>query len=218
MVLDRLDHRPDTPSALAHWYMGNLAPDCGVPVGFAEYNPPKDITHFKKESRYICPDTFAGEYLQADMADTERFWFCLGYFTHLSADVFWVRNVLSPEKKRFAALLERDKKAFYTLVKADWYDLETLWLGKRYAAGEGFAPLELLTALSGFPNRYMDFFPADAFTLRLDSLRKQYAPDVILPQLDRVRREYPVLSPDEEAALLDRFTETFSLHETRIRM
>ena len=47
-----------------------------------------------------------------------------------------------------------------------------------------------------------DFFPADAFTLRLRSLRELYAPDVILPQLAGVRREYPVLTPEEENCLL----------------
>ena len=210
MVLASLPEQPETPSDRLHWYMGNLAPDCGVPVGFAEYVPPKDITHFKKDGRYICPDTFSDAYLSNNDTDTERFWFCLGYYTHLAVDVFWVKNVLHPEKERFAALLARDKKAFYDLVKADWYDQEILWLGERYTAGESFAPLELLFRQTEFPNRYLDFFPADAFTLRLASLREQYAPDAVLPRLDRVRREYPVLSPAEEAGLLDRFVKTFS--------
>ena len=208
-ILTGLPENPSSETELIHWYMGNLAPDCGVPVGFAEYVPPKDITHFK-DGKYICPQTFARQYLQGEDTDRERYWFCLGYYAHLSTDVFWVLHVLNPEKKRFAALLEQDKKAFYALVKADWYDLETLWLGELYEAGKTFAPLSLLTAKAAFPNLYLDFFPPEAFTLRLDSLRAQYTPDAILPQLDRVRREYPVLSPTEEAKLLMQFTGTFS--------
>ena len=64
--------------------------------------------------------------------------------------------------------------------------------------------------LSEFPNRYLDFFPADAFTLRLNSLRELYTPDVILPQLDRVRRDYPVLTPEEENHLLSAFVDSIS--------
>ena len=212
MLLAKL---PQTPvgSARTHWYMGNLAPDCGIPVGFAEYIPPKDITHFKEDGRYICPATFAKKHLPADDKTSDRFWFCLGYYAHLSTDVFWVRNILNPEKKRYADLLAQDKKAFYTFIKKDWYDLETLWLGERYAVGETFAPLDLLLAQPDFPNRYLDFFPPDAFTLRLNSLRTQYAPETILPQLDRVRREYTVLTPMEEAEQLKRFVEDFTLQD-----
>ena len=209
LVLGRLPEKPVTEAESVHWYMGNVAPDCGVPVSFAEYMPPKDITHFK-DGKYICPKTFAERHLQGTEPAGERYWFCLGYYTHLSVDVFWVLNVLNPEKKRFSDLLERDKKAFYDLVKADWYDLETLWLGERYAAGQIFEPLGLLTAQKEFSNRFLDFFPPDAFTLRLDSMRLQYAPERILPQLQRVRRTYGILSPAEEAELLARFSGTFS--------
>ena len=65
-ILTGLPEKPSSETELIHWYMGNLAPDCGVPVGFAEYVPPKDITHFK-DGKYICPQTFARQYLQGGM-------------------------------------------------------------------------------------------------------------------------------------------------------
>ena len=210
MVLQHTGFADLPEDALIHWYMGNLAPDCGVPVGFAEYVPSKDVTHFKV-GKHPCPARFAEEYLTGDMScDPETLWFLRGYHAHLLTDVFWVENVLNPEKERFAPLHERDKKAFYALVKADWYDLDTLWLGELYAAGESFRPLEMLMALSDFTNRCLDFFPADAFTLRLRSLRELYAPDVILPQLAGVRRDYPVLTPEEEASLLSGLSDSIS--------
>ena len=212
VVLTELTEQPETESAIAHWYMGNLAPDCGVAVGFAEYVPPKDITHFKK-GKHSCPDAFADAYLRKTCTSSDAYWFYLGYYVHLLTDVFWVENVLNPEKERFADLYPRDRKAFYDLVKADWYDQEILWLGERYEAGEAFEPLEILTALSDFPNRYLDFFPPDAFTVRLTSLRTEYAPDAILPRLPRVRREYPILSPAEEDELLKRFAKNIQLSD-----
>ena len=209
-VLETFPDAPRTESEICHWYMGNLAPDCGIPVGFAEYVPSKDVTHFKV-GKHPCPARFAEAYLTGDRScDPETLWFLQGYHAHLLTDVFWVENVLNPEKERFAPLHERDRKAFYALVKADWYDLDTLWLGELYAAGETFRPLEMLMKLSDFPNRCLDFFPADAFTLRLHSLRELYAPDVILPQLAGVRRDYPVLTPEEEASLLSDLIDSIS--------
>ncbi|MBQ8641516.1 MAG: hypothetical protein IJ480_04800 [Clostridia bacterium] len=208
MVLSGLAENPSSAPELTHWYMGNLAPDCGVPVGFAEYVPAKDITHFHGEAG-TDPEKYARQYLTSEARrqyDRQQLWFLLGYYIHLCVDEFWKVHVLIPEKERYAALLARDKKAFYTLVKADWYDQEILWLGKRYEAGKLFAPLEMLMRQTEFPNRYLDFFPPDAFTLRLASLREQYVPEVILPKLPAVSREYPVLSPAEEEVLLARLS------------
>lgn len=209
MVLQHAGYADLPPDALIHWYMGNLAPDCGVPIGFAEYVPSKDITHFKV-GKHPSPERFAQIYLAGASHDRNALWFYRGYHTHLLTDVFWVENVLNPEKERFSPMPVQDKKAFYTLVKADWYDLDTLWLGELYAAGESFRPLELLMELPDFPNRYLDFFPADAFTLRLNSLKELYTPDVILPQLAGVRREYPVLTPEEENGLLSDLIDNIS--------
>ena len=209
-VLQYTGYSALSKDTLVHWYMGNLAPDCGVPVGFAEYVPSKDITHFK-EGKHTRPEKFAEMYLSDPLSlEHDALWFYRGYCTHLLTDIFWVENVLDPEKKRFSDLYARDKKAFYALVKADWYDLDTLWLGEVYAAGKSFAPLEMLFGQTEFPNRYLDFFPADAFTLRLTSLPELYSPAAILPQLESVRRGYPVLTADDESRLLHRFAKDFS--------
>lgn len=59
-------------------------------------------------------------------------------------------------------LFDRDRDAFWKKIKRDWYDLDFMYL-RDHPDFEAFRRYESMEDLR---NRYMDFFPPDAFEKR----------------------------------------------------
>lgn len=97
IVADGLLNRLDIKD-LESFVVGNISPDCGVPVPGGNYDPPTRVTHFSGENRKadIRYADFYETYLMQGGND-----FYLGYFSHLVTDYFWSHRVAIPIKRKF---------------------------------------------------------------------------------------------------------------------
>lgn len=131
--------------------VGNIAPDCGVPLPEGNYNPPTSVTHWGGENHKANIDYkgFYEEYLRNKQND-----FYLGYFTHLVTDYYWSHKVVRPLKKRLEIERLSDSPEITKKIKDNWAELEERYL---FSQGRPKA-LDILKGIDKFPNVYFDFY------------------------------------------------------------
>lgn len=167
----------DNSAMLTAFVMGNIAPDSGVPnpsgVG---YTPNKDTSHFMRlfdsGVRDRCdPHAYAAQWLIPALHDHDAVAaaFHLGYLSHLVTDNAWIREIVLPAKERYAYLrLENNVETpeavarFYAFLKKDWYDMDFLYI-KHHPALSAY---RIFLTAPYFKNRFLPFFPEDAFEAR----------------------------------------------------
>lgn len=125
-----------------YFYIGNIAPDCGLPQGDGSYAPSSEVTHWTKDGDHksTCDYTrFRQEYIdnESDFAMLSYMW---GYYCHLLTDVLWSDLINAPTKEKFRELYDSDKDEFYRLVKRDWRNNDFLFLREN----RGYRPLRRL--------------------------------------------------------------------------
>ncbi|MBQ3508233.1 MAG: zinc dependent phospholipase C family protein [Clostridia bacterium] len=172
-------------NALSAFVLGNIAPDSGVPNPDGRgYMPNKDTSHFMRifESgvRDRC-DThgFAAEWLSPalDEHDPVAAAFYLGYLSHLVTDNAWIRDIVLPAKARFAHLRLEDGvetpaavARFYAFLKKDWYDMDFLY----FKRNPDLLAYRLFLSAEDVENRYLPYFPADAFARKREEIEEFY--------------------------------------------
>lgn len=149
--------------------MGNIAPDSGVPnADWSEYHPPKAESHFQKKTAdgsFFDPDAFRRRYLSGERIrrySLKEYSFFLGYYVHLLTDVRWGKTVVALLKKEYPDEYAKDKNGLIRAAKADWYDLDFLYLEQH----PGFRAFAVYENAEGFSNDYLDLFSRDAFENR----------------------------------------------------
>lgn len=150
---------------------GNVAPDSGRPNhDWTSFDPPKTVTHFlnpgENEGRIRDLEFYRMWVQPQDRADTARFSFLLGYFTHLVSDNLWMHLVGGPTQRTFAAEFAADRGTTWERVKDDWYGLDHRYLRDH--------PDNVFTRwVAGTPNPAspLPFLPSEALADRLDDLR-----------------------------------------------
>ena len=116
--------------------IGNIAPDSGVPnEDWSMYFPPKNVSHFKTrpdDELFFDVDEFKKQYFSDEKIkgyDKRHYSFFLGYYVHLLSDIEWTLKIYFPNVSE-----EKGKEVNKTKVellwenKADWYDLDFLYL------------------------------------------------------------------------------------------
>lgn len=175
------------------YIMGNIAPDSGVPSSdWSTFYPPKAITHFRiadaEGNIALRPEVFADQYLsekQRKQYSNKQYSFYLGYYHHLLVDVLWHTTILEPAKVTYKKEYETDRMAAIWKWKADWYDLDFLFLEKN----PHLEAWETYMQLKEFHNSYLDFFPENAFTDR-----QAYIVGFYKEKRENLHREYPYLN------------------------
>jgi hypothetical protein len=180
-LLDRkaLGEDPALPLTEA-FVMGNIAPDSGMPTPEGGYVPDKNTSHFMRRFEGVpagqnperCDlHLFSREWLIPSLrgGDPAAAAFYLGYLCHLVTDNAWVRDFIYPAKLRFASLrlvngVETPEgiARFYAFLKRDWYDMDF-----RFVRHHPDLPAyRLFLEAEDVENRYLPFFPADAFAVK----------------------------------------------------
>lgn len=149
------------------FYVGNLGPDCGLPnEDWSAFTPPSQVSHwsanYKKST--INPEAFYEAYLSESWDD-----FYLGYYIHLHCDLIWDREIGRVARQRFQADFQATPGFIWT-IKQDWYAHDKRFL----EAHPGWRPLEVICRLEAFPNRYLDYYPADAFSRQMKYICQFY--------------------------------------------
>lgn len=163
-----LDLVPETAST--EFVVGNIAPDSGRPSEDGKtFIPSREVSHFNTNDQYgikeIHEERFIEKYYspkQRKSYDEKQEAFYLGYIVHLLTDKLWVKNVTHPTREKFSDLFEENEGEFWRGIKADWYDLDTMYLKKN----PNFRAFHIYEEAVGFKNRYLDFYSEDALDLR----------------------------------------------------
>ena len=167
----------ETATAFA---LGNVAPDSGVLTSEGGYSPDKSTSHFMRRFEGVpvgqnperCdPRYFAEEWAEPALTgnDPAAAAFYLGYLCHLVTDNAWVRDFIYPAKVKFAHLRLVDGREtsegvarFYAFLKKDWYDMDFLYVRRN----PDLPAYSLFLGAGDVENRYLPFFPADAFEVK----------------------------------------------------
>ena len=177
------------PEAVTAFLSGNVAPDSGVPTPDGRgYTPNKNTSHFMRRFEGVpagqnpercdpawLSDTWLTPALER--GDGEAAAFYLGYLCHLVTDNAWVRDFIYPAKEQFSHLrLEGGEETpegvarFYAFVKKDWYDMDFLYIKKK----PDLPAYRLFLDAPPLQNRFLPFFPADAFEVKRREIREFY--------------------------------------------
>lgn len=169
--------------------VGNIAPDSGLPSeDWSRYMPPKEISHFWDEKKRINLKYFIQEYFTLEKRQQyseKEYSFYLGYLAHLMADFLWVEQIVIPCGEKHREEKERDIHKYWWAAKADWYDLDFLYLSKN----PNFRAFQIYKNAVEFQNTYMDIFAEDAF-----DNRREYIVGFYSEKRENLEREYPYLS------------------------
>ncbi len=200
-IADRLLDELSDVSA-EHFIMGNIAPDSGEPnEDWSIYKPDKAVSHYeeayererngrRERAKRIRTDLFLSEYFTQEKRagyTREQDSFYLGYLTHLMTDILWRRNVFDKSMAEYEERAAEDRDALIWELKADWYDLDFLYLKKH----PDFRAFRIYSGLAGFKNCYMDQFSKEAF-----DDRRKYITAFYLAGKDNLEREYMYLTPE----------------------
>ena len=177
------------PSLVTTFVAGNVAPDSGVPAPDGQgFIPDKNTSHFMRRFSGVpdgqnperCdPAWLIDTHLTPaiEQGDTQAAAFFLGYLCHLVTDNAWVRDFIYPAKERFSHLRLEDGMEtpegvarFYAFVKKDWYDMDFLYLRHHPA----LPSYEFFLDAPPLENRYLPFFPEDAFETKRQEIREFY--------------------------------------------
>ncbi|MBP8969099.1 MAG: zinc dependent phospholipase C family protein [Lachnospiraceae bacterium] len=176
--------------------MGNIAPDSGVPSeDWKEYYPPKTVSHFKTRSddeTYFDIDAYCSKYFNEDLIkgySLKEYSFFLGYYVHLLTDVRWTETVYADLLKNHPKECAEDKYKLIWSAKADWYDLDFLYLEQN----PGFKAFSIYENAVCYDNVFMDLFSRDAFENRRQYICGFYHSD----NHGDLHREYHYLTPEQ---------------------
>lgn len=140
------------------YYVGTLAPDSGRMADAFTYIPPKDVSHWKREGvsfeqRVIDNTEFYKKYGENE-PDVNKKSLYIGYYVHILLDTIYVREVIRP-------FIEHNGRPFWRAnidrIRAGWYELDFRFVNKN----KNFHPLEIIKAVTEFPNDYFDYFAPD---------------------------------------------------------
>ena len=176
--------------------MGNIAPDSGVPSeDWKEYHPPKTVSHFKTRSddeTFFDIDAYCRKYFNDDLIkgySLKEYSFFLGYYVHLITDVRWTETVYADLMKKHPEECAEDKYKLIWSAKADWYDLDFLYL----VQNPGFKAFSIYENAVCYDNVFMDIFSRDAFENRRQYICGFYHSD----NHGDLHREYHYLTPEQ---------------------
>lgn len=182
----------------AHFAVGNIGPDSGVPdKNWSNFDPPKKITHWVEGEKEINANGFYDKHLNNinPQKDAERYSFLMGYYVHLLTDIEWSkfskeRNALYKEK------LNEDPSFIWT-IKKDWYGLDYLYLYKH----PGCIFYKLFTKIRAIPD-YLEYFPKGSFERQV-----KYITEFYLGQNDETKEGFIYLTEEEMDQFVSRTTE-----------
>ena len=134
------------------FYVGNVAPDSGVEIAPFRYLPPKDVTHWHRNSpvRLESNLLFAEKYLTGETDAIKRV-FYLGYLAHILTDTFFVDGLVYP---LIDAYTDRWRNQNYT-IKGDWINADHVFIKEH----SDFRPYRMLCEVDRFENVFLDYLP-----------------------------------------------------------
>ncbi len=165
LFLDKIDknhHR--------EFVIGSVAPDCGYGEkdSFGEFIPPPSVTHWspsgmKNDCRY---KDFYNKYLMGERDDD--YWFYLGYYVHLLADILWSVTMYQPTRVKYAKEYEKNP-AFLRTIKHDWNDIDV-----EYHNSLKYTPALDIIKSAGEVKDYLPYYERGQLTAQIKFIADYY--------------------------------------------
>ena len=187
--------------------LGNIAPDSGVPNDdWTVFTPSGVVTHYRTKpgvKEFIDIDKFVSEYFTKELISeysTREYSFFLGYLTHLLTDIEWMQMTRSEGVSEENATKENmSLEDFIWKNKADWYDLDFLYLEEH----PDFRAFHIYEDATDVINVFMKEFPVDAFADRRKYICGFYHSD----NHGDLHRNYQYLTKERSARFVDETTQ-----------
>ena len=188
-----LDAIPDLSPI--EFIMGNMAPDSGIPnEDWSAFSPSTALSHYRQDKgtgkKVIDIHRYVEEFFTPELQKSyneQQYSFYLGYYTHLLTDMLWSDLVAWPLRQKYP-------NATWDEIKGDWYDQDFRYIQTH----PGFRAFRAYLGSVGFVNRYMDFFPTDAF-----DNRREYITSFYLQKKENLNREYRYLTEESANQFVD---------------
>ena len=167
--------------------VGNIGPDSGVPnEDWSKFTPSTDITHWRNKqiNNEIDHEAFYRMHLEEPKPGAS---FYLGYYIHLVCDDLWGKVVYKPKKTKYIKELESDNN-FIWIMKEDWYDLDFDYK----QSNPNMEAYRLFCEINEFENKYLEYYPANAFTRQINHIKEFYS-----QYKDLSKRNYQYLIKNE---------------------
>ncbi len=173
------------------YYVGSIAPDSGTMVDNFTYLPTKDVSHWKRddvsyEQRFEDNYAFFEKYGKKEKDNFRRSFF-LGYYVHILTDTVYVRDIIHP-------YIDAHGKPFWRknieTIRAGWYELDFRFITEN----SDYHPFKVISAVTEFPNDYLDYFSPTDITERVHHAVKLYRgarvnPEQVFLTIDKPRQE-----------------------------
>lgn len=173
------------------YYVGSIAPDSGTMVDNFTYLPTKDVSHWKRddvsyEQRFEDNYAFFDKYGKNEREISRRSFF-LGYYIHILTDTVYVRDIIQPYINAHGKPFWRNN---IETIRAGWYELDFRF----YAENRDYHPFKVISAVTEFPNEYLDYFSPTDITDRIRYAVKLYSgskvnPEQVFLTIDKPRQE-----------------------------
>lgn len=171
--------------------VGNIAPDSGIADKNGNWQPPKNITHWYDENKYIQPEDFYEKYLADTPLSANEYAFLLGYYCHLVADVEWIAQIWKPMSRlpHWQAILNSPDVDHWT-IKKDWYGCDFIYL--RDNSDNLYETV--FKKVETFPD-YLDYLLPGAVMQSVQRIRDYYENEE--SQQLSYAHDYPYLKPED---------------------
>lgn len=151
-----------------YFIIGNIAPDCGVPVE-GGYAPPSEITHRTGGGNYKGNCNYHSIYEDFIKYETDvkakSFW--LGYFVHYVTDCLWVKTVYDVLDKQYGPLtLGTD---INNAIRREWYNLDFTYFNENTSPS-----FEIFKRINGFDESYPTFYEKGDISKRMEFIKQFY--------------------------------------------
>lgn len=180
--IDKKHHR--------EFVIGSVAPDCGYGEkdSFGDFVPPPQVTHWspsgmKNDCRY---KDFYNLYLTGERNDD--YWFYLGYYVHLLADILWSVTMYLPTRVKYSKEYKQNPD-FLRRIKMDWNDIDM-----EYLCSLKYTPALDIIRNAGEVKDYLPYYEPGQLTTQIKFIAAYYKDCSKLK-----KREYIYATPNDIA-------------------
>lgn len=177
--------------------VGNIGPDCSMRCpGSDAFEPAKALTHWMDSRNRVHADRFFDERIapnlpepkafDAEVRDSGKLNFLLGYYVHLVTDAQWDRFIRDEGRSNAMYAPSHRDMAAIAAIKKDWEDQDRLYLSQH----KDSLFHAVFTRINTFPD-YLELYPEHAVITRIREIAAFYGSCHGDPD-----REYPFLDTD----------------------
>ncbi len=151
-----------------YFLIGNIAPDCGVPVKNG-YNPPTKTTHFSTNIslKSDCDYNYIFNEFIKNEKDKNKKSFYIGYFVHLMTDCQNAIYTTFPIEEKYGLIA--NNKRLSRRIKQEWHNIDFEFLSTNISPS-----FELFKTFDGFNESYPEWYKNGEISWQMKNIAAFY--------------------------------------------